>query len=253
MTNRLFWVLTAASLMKTSIPAAALSQSVESRPLKSLLEEDWQWRLKNMPEFATLVGERRYNDRLTDLSPEAIEYRRQHVVEMLRRLGGMDRQRLKGQDALSYDLFLYEQQLARDGQRFPLELLPLDQLDGPHLTLPALVGFMPFENSEDYERYLARLHAIPPYLEQVTALLKRGIKLRWVQPRGPLGSIPDQIQGQLVADVKAGAFFSPFKNIPMSVRSDEQKLLTAAARKVIGEEVLPALAQLRAFVQKTYL
>jgi uncharacterized protein (DUF885 family) len=239
--------------MSTALPSAALAPNDAPAQLHRLFDEDWQWRLQQGPEFATVLGERRYNDRLTDLRPEAIEGRKKHHAEMLRRLEAIDRRQLKGQDVLSYDLFLYEQKIARDGYRFPLEVLLLDQLDGPHLTLGSLVGFTPFDNTLDYHRYLARLRAIPAYLEQATALLRRGMELRWVQPRGPLRTVPDQVRGQLVSDVTTSQFFSPFKKFPTTIPAEEQQRLVEAGRNIISKEVLPALARFGDFVEHAYL
>jgi uncharacterized protein (DUF885 family) len=239
--------------MSTVVPSTALAQNDAAAQLHHLFDEDWQWRLEQAPEFATVLGERRFNDRLTDLRSEAIEGRKKHNAEMLRRLEAIDRRQLKGQDALSYDLFLYEKKLAQDGYRFPLEVLLLDQLDGPHLTLGSLVSFTPFDNLDDYKRYLARLRAIPAFLDQVTALLKRGIELHWVQPRGPLRSIPDQIRGQLVSDVTTSQYFGPFKKFPAAIPAEEQRHLAEAARDILAKEVLPALARFGDFVEHVYL
>jgi hypothetical protein len=35
-----------------------------------LLHEEWQYEMRSSPEFATSVGDNRYNDRLSDYSPE---------------------------------------------------------------------------------------------------------------------------------------------------------------------------------------
>jgi len=67
--------------------SAALAQAVSStdaaKKLHALFDEDWQWSLEQYPERATLLGDNRYNDRLTDLSPEAIERGKAHEREML--------------------------------------------------------------------------------------------------------------------------------------------------------------------------
>src|SRR5262249_51976629 len=123
------------------IAAAANAMSTPAQQLHALFAEDWQWRLRDQPERATVIGDHRYGDRLTDLSPEAITGRREHARDMLRRLSAIDRSSLAGQDLLSYDLFRFEQQLTVDAARFPLEVMILDQLDGPQLALGQLVGF----------------------------------------------------------------------------------------------------------------
>src|SRR5438046_869929 len=83
----------------------------------------------------------------------------------------------------------------------------------PRLALGQLVGFIAFRNADDYGKYVARLRAYPRYLEQITALLKRGVAERWVQPKGPLASIPTQIDGQIVKDLTGSPIFEPFRQI----------------------------------------
>jgi uncharacterized protein (DUF885 family) len=221
--------------------------------LKALFSEDWQWRLRDQPELATVLGDHRYDDRLTDLSAEAIAARRQHARNMLSRLSAVDRAQLTGQDLLSYDVFRFEQQLAVDAVRFPLEAMILDQLDGPQLALGRLVDFATFRNAEDYQKYIARLRVYPRYLEQVTVLLKRGIAERWVQPKGPIASIPAQIDGQIVKDLMASPLFEPFRRIPGEVPQDQREALAKAGEDALRNSVFTALAAFRDFVQNTYL
>lgn len=236
-----------------ALGAGAPAPGSAARALHDLLAEDWTWRLEDAPERATWVGEHRYNDRLTDLSPEAIARRKQHARDMLRRLQAIDRAGLTGQDVLSYDLFRFEQQLAVDGAAFPQEVLLLDQLDGPQLVPGQFAQMMPFRTVRDYENYLARLRAFPRYLEQVTALLQQGIAQRWVQPAGPLRSIPEQIQAQLVPDPASSPLFEPLKRIPADIPTADQERLRADAKKVLADVLFPGLARFRDFVQQVYL
>src|SRR6185295_8930981 len=137
-------------------------------------DEDWQWNLEQYPEAATLLGDNRFNYRLTDWSPEAIERRKAHEREMLDRLQKINRSALSGQDVISYDLFLLDKKLNVEGQRFPAELMPIDQMNGVHLTFSQLVTNTPFRKPKDYEDYLARLAAFPKQIDQTIALMKRG-------------------------------------------------------------------------------
>ena len=45
------------------------------RKLEAILEEFWQWRLLDAPEFGTMVGDHRRDDLLDDLSLAAYEKR----------------------------------------------------------------------------------------------------------------------------------------------------------------------------------
>jgi uncharacterized protein (DUF885 family) len=50
--------------------AAAPASDVETRvkALNSLLAEQWEYQLKESPEFATILGDYRYNDRFSDIT-----------------------------------------------------------------------------------------------------------------------------------------------------------------------------------------
>ena len=54
--------------------AALVPESVEARSkeLSALFNEIWQDKLKHSPEFASSLGDKRYNDQLTDYSTQAV-------------------------------------------------------------------------------------------------------------------------------------------------------------------------------------
>src|SRR5580704_8776987 len=56
--------------MHAQATTAKPDQSLEARrdALNKLLDEQWQYTLKESPELATIVGDYRYNDRWTDFS-----------------------------------------------------------------------------------------------------------------------------------------------------------------------------------------
>ena len=53
---------------------------------EQLLEEQWEWQLKSSPVRASMLGDRRYNDRWTDQSLKAIERRNNASKEFLSRV-----------------------------------------------------------------------------------------------------------------------------------------------------------------------
>src|SRR5262245_48355449 len=93
-------------LVGTASAAGTPQATDEAAKLQRLFEEEWEWTLQEYPEYATTVGDNRYNDKLTNLSAEAIARRKAHEREVLNRIRQIDRSRLSGQDIVSYDLFL---------------------------------------------------------------------------------------------------------------------------------------------------
>ena len=51
------------------------SPNYQDEKLKKYFQEQWEQTLENYPEFATYLGDHRYNDRLTDMSIAAIHKR----------------------------------------------------------------------------------------------------------------------------------------------------------------------------------
>jgi uncharacterized protein (DUF885 family) len=237
--------------------SAALAQAVSSTDaatkLHALFDEDWQWGLRQYPEGATLLGDNRYNDRLTDLSPEGIERAKAHEREMLNRIKNVDRSQLSGQDSISYDLFLRDKQLNVEGQRFPAEYMPIDQMNGVQISFGQLVGSTPFRSAKDYEDYIARMTAFPRQIDQLIALMKRGIETKWVPPAAPLRSVPAQIEGQIAEDPAKSPAFSPFTRFPRDFSAAVREAFTDSGRKAIAEAFTPALKKLAAFIKETYL
>jgi uncharacterized protein (DUF885 family) len=246
--------------------ADAPPASKEPAKLHALFDQEWQWILKEYPEFATGVGDNRYNDRLTDLSPSAMERRKAHERDLLRRLREIDRSRLTGQDVVSYDLSLAgaEQDVAL--QRFPAgkiplggewltyyEWMPVSQMGGVHIDIPALPRLAPLRNTKDYDDFLARLAGVPKQIDEVIGLMRSGKAAGWMPPAVPMRKVLPQIEQQWVSDVKLSPLYKPFENFPEGVGAADRSRLMAGASKAILEAVIPALKELHKFIGETYL
>jgi uncharacterized protein (DUF885 family) len=246
-----FWTF----ILTTAVAALAqiTASSNTAKKLHALFEEDWQWGLEQYPEAATFLGDNRYNDRLTDFSVEAFEGRKAHQRLMLDRIKKIDRSKLSGQNLISYDLFRCDKELNVEEQRWPVEYIPLTQIEGPHLGFPQLVASTRFRSVKDYEDYLSRLEAFPRLVDQLIALMTRGVEVKWVPPAGPLRSVPSQIEGQIADEPARSPLFKPFQNFPDEVSGSDRLRFEAQGLRSISVGVFPALKKLDAFVKETYL
>jgi uncharacterized protein (DUF885 family) len=236
-----------------SIGMAQTAASKTSGQLHDLFKEDWEWSLREYPESATYAGDGRYNDRLTDLSFPAIERRKLHEREMLSRIEQIDRAQLKDQDVISYDLYLLNKQLAVESQRFPMELMPLTQMNGPQIDFGQLASSTSFESVKDYENYIRRLEGFPEYLRQVTALMRKGIETGWLPSAVPLRSVPLQIEGQIVEVSSKSPLYAPFEMFPSAIRDGERSRLRTHAEAAIRDGVVPSLRTFLTFIKDVYL
>jgi len=246
-------LLTFILLTTSAVFAQALSSSDAAKKLHALFDEDWQWGLQQYPESATLLGDNRYNDRVTDYSIQAIERRKAHEREMLDRVQKIDRMRLTGQDVISYDLFLRDKKLNVEGGRFPTEYMPIDQMNGVQISFGQLAGATPFRSAKDYDDYVARLAAFSRQIDQLIGLMKRGIETKWLPPAVPLRSVPAQIEGQIADDPTKSPLFNPFARVPQDVSASERTRLVDSGKNVIAGSLTPALKKLYAFIKESYL
>src|SRR5277367_1026060 len=69
---------------------ATPSAATRSKALSVLLAEIWQDHLKHSPEFASSIGDKRYNDQLTDYSPKEVNAELARGVDYIQRLGVID-------------------------------------------------------------------------------------------------------------------------------------------------------------------
>ena len=97
---------------------------------RALLDEHWEWTLKNSPVLASTMGDPRYNRDWTDNSLAAIAERRKDTREFLRRAYAIDRDALAENDRLNHELFRRMLQDDVDEYPFDAHLLPFSQRGG---------------------------------------------------------------------------------------------------------------------------
>lgn len=219
--------------------------------LDTLLESDWQWGLSHSPENATVLGDNRYNHKLTDTTLAASRVYNLHQLEMLKEALKINRANLSGQELISYDMFVIEKQQAiRAAEFYPYTVQPISQIDGLQSTLPSLVTQTPFNNAMDYHNYLARLHAIPAYIDGIIEQLQHGIKAGWLAPKVIIAPVPGQLH-DLRTHLDESEFAKPFQHIPKNVPRPD--VFIKRGNKELTERVAPALLKLENFINNQYL
>src|SRR5687768_850238 len=153
---------------------AAKPQNSEDEKLRKIFDEEWEYGLREYPTFATYVGDPRYNDRLPDISIAALDRRKQHDRDLLKKLQTLDRSKLSPDQQLNYDLYVYGLKQGIEGQQFPQEYIQITQMGGVYSDIAELAIQSPRRTVKDYEDFLKRLEATPQLVDQTIALLKKG-------------------------------------------------------------------------------
>jgi uncharacterized protein (DUF885 family) len=86
--------------------AANASIADRSKALNALFDEIWQDKLKHSPEYASYLGDKRYNDQLTDYSVQAVNASLSRGRGYIEQLGAIDTTGLPDQEKLSAELMM---------------------------------------------------------------------------------------------------------------------------------------------------
>ena len=257
--------LLAVATMPVSQAAVAGNPSVTA--LHQLLDAEWEWELAQFPEHATSLGDHRYDDRVTDHSPQAIAARRAHHAQALNAIRQIDRAKLSGEDRISRDIFEFTAELAVKGDALYRGVSPksdlafssddspfaMNQMSGPQLSLPQLVRATRFQDESDYRHFLTRMAQWPTVFSQQQALLEAGRSVGLVPPKVAIERLPTQFGPLLNDDLERNPLYAPFVRFPSTVPAATQASLKQEAAMVIRGKVMPALVTLRDYLATTYV
>jgi len=234
-------------------PAASPDVDVRRKQLAALLAEQWEYALRHAPEMASRLGDRRYNDKWSDRSLDAIAADLVATQGFLTRFEAVSPAGFPEQSALDQQLMVRQLRQRLDDARFEEWLMPVNQFSGVHIRLPQLVSSLPFSTVKDYEDYVTRLTTMPAAFEQTMALMKRGIEKQLVPPRLLLDQCVTQAQGLARTRPADSPFAGPVKKFPDGIARPDQERLRAAVLAAIQGQVLPAYASFAAFLRATYV
>src|SRR5262249_30823368 len=129
-----------AALLTTLMPVlSAATPPQPSAPLRKLLAEDWEYHLSHSPTYASVIGDRRWNDRWDDLTLAALDGERQHDVAFLEKLGKVAKGSFSEADRLDAELIGREHRERIEALGLGLQFLPMTHMGG----LPEVSGQFP--------------------------------------------------------------------------------------------------------------
>jgi uncharacterized protein (DUF885 family) len=229
--------------------AATGSVAARSKALSALFAEMWEDHLKHSPEFASSIGDKRYDDQLSDYSPQAVNADLARGREYIQRLSEIDTTGLSDQEKLSSELMMRSLIEDQEGAKFKEWEMPVNQFFGVHTALPQLPTQLQFDSVKDYDNYIARLKKIPVVFSQTMTNLQLGVDEGRVQPQYLLEKV--LVQTQTLAEQKPedSPFALPLKKFPKTVSAAEQKRISEDILAAISTSVLPSYKRFAGFLK----
>jgi len=224
-----------------------------SQALLQLFDDYWEWKIAHEPELATEAGRREHNARWTDRSKAARDRRVYDLREWLQRAMYLSPGNLT--DEMRSSAFLLEHELrdAIESQPYLDAVQLVSQNNGSlHNRVFQTIDLMPAATVLDYENIVARLHALPGYIEQSLGQIQEQIDAGLTQP----ATVVDLTLDQLAAQKSQAPFDSPllaaFQHFPDTIPASAQRRLRAGAAAAYTQQFVPAWTRLETFVRASY-
>ena len=234
---------------------AVSAGSVEDRrkALSSLFHDFWEDRLERSPEFASRIGDKRYNDKVSDYSVEAINEWLASEHKYLMRLSAIDPTGFTDQEKTSRELLMNRLADDEEAAKFKEWEMPVDQMGGIYSTYPDLANQLRFQDVKDYDDWIARLNAIPSAFQQVIDNMALGIQDHHVPPKFLLQQTLDQVRQLADQRPEDSPLAAPLKKFPAAIPAPEQERIRRDTLAAISKKVLPAYQHFARFLEVSYI
>jgi uncharacterized protein (DUF885 family) len=237
-------------LAAVSVPTALADRRAA---LNQLFQDYWQASLVHSPEFASEIGDNRYNDRISDYSVASVNNWLAREQDFLLKLAAIDPTGFTDQEKLSQDLLIHQFEQDQKAADFKEWEMPVNQMDGIYNTYPQLVAELSFTTVKDYDDWIARLHAVPQAFEQVTTNMSIGMDDKRVPPKYLLEKTLAEVKQLANQKPEDSPLAMPLKKFPASIPAAEQQRIKTEMLDAISKEVLPAYLRFARFLEVSYI
>ncbi|MGI2159040.1 DUF885 domain-containing protein [Shewanella baltica] len=232
------------------------TQTAEQRYL-ALVDAYFKDYLKLEPIYATFVGVNDYSaDFGGDLTEDYLKARHDLNTHYLAQVRAIDPKQLPADLQLSYDLFVYDRDMALVDETFPSRFMPISQFYSTVITMVQLgsgESAQPFNTVQDYRNWEQRVDGFIKWVALAENRMNQGIESKVVLPRVLVERIIPQLDAMLTTDATQSIFYSPIQHFPESFSEQDKAELAARYQAMIAERIVPALTDLRDYFKQTYL
>lgn len=241
------------ALAAVEVQAGAVAGGEQAKALASLLAEIWQDRLKHSPEYASTLGDKRYDDQLTDYSASAVNEGLARGLGYIERLGAIDTAGLSEQEKISAELMMRSLIDDQEAAKFKEWEMPVNQFNGFHTSMAQLAGQLSFDSVKDYDDWIVRLHKLPTAFSQIETNMMLGVDDQRTPPQYLMEKVLEQTKEIAAAKGMESPFAVPLKKFPAAVSAGDRKRISEEMLQAIGTDVLPAYERFGRFLSAQYI
>ncbi len=220
---------------------------------ESFLANQWDEGLKDNPIFASNLGDKRFNTKISSNSSGQFKIDKAKEEKSLKELQLFNIELLNDENKLNYKLAELSMLNSIERMNFPSYLMRLNQRGGIqsfYETGDRLV----YTSKQDYEDWLTRLNSFVENIDNSLTNNKQGLELGYTQPKLVTRGVIAQISAIINSDIENHPYLKVFKNADESLMSSNEKTdLINRAKTLISNEINPSYKRLHDFLKNEYL
>jgi len=216
--------------------------------LAALAVDAWDGQLAAQPEYATALGDRRFDAQLRPNGVDALERDGERIDALRRRATTIDPQGLSADDRVTHAALLDFLGTAHDLAASGIEAWAVDPLDGPQVQFLNIPSYQPVASESDGAALVARFRDMGPWvdrrIETTRAALAHGVGA----PRALVRSVVAELDDLLGRPVATWPLLDPARNVPADWPAAARDRYASAVETAIVDGFRPALERYRAFL-----
>lgn len=215
-----------------------------------------EWILYENPEFATMINDRRYDDRLDDFSIEAFDRWKDQVDNYLDELYNIPQESLSPKLQIDYDVFEDFLLTYRDGWEWRMfnALNPINFLEGPQADPETIVKTMPKYTKGNFENFLVRIKQYPKQIQNMKERFQKAIETNHTYHMVSIESVAKRIKAMVKKKPEDFVFYKPFKtdlDKLTSIDKAEKEEMRTRAKAAISK-LMTSLDDISTFIEESY-
>jgi uncharacterized protein (DUF885 family) len=204
--------------------------------------------------FSRGAGPRQDRFELT-YTAEHRERQRAHYRWILKELESITDAELAPSEKLTHALLAYR---ARDSlewlsHSFHQHYAFIHLGGGVGFNLVEVVDRQPLRSAADYRAWLRRLARYPAFFEDIERVMREGMAAGITTPRVIVERTASQLEALAPAEMEKSSLWKPIAQFPASIDAQTRAVLEQEYRKLLADEIFPALRRLAAFARNEYL
>ena len=219
---------------------------------EEFLDENWETTLEKSPYFASLLGDKRYDDKVSSNSVADFYDNRDYEEYVLKVLDSINSDNLSEENQLNYRLLKLDYEVSLEGRKYPSFYMRLNQRGGVQ-DYYDYGNRLNFTTEADYLNWFERVKGYTQNVKNSLINNREGLSKGYTQPRLVTEGVVSQIESLLDTEIDSHPYLRVFLSSDEVLGKDDAQELISEVKTYILEELNPAYQELATFLREEYL